>query len=515
MSSPTDSGPTMSTGDIKLTLDKQQRESNSNQGPDTSRPIKACHIAVMADFSGRHHQHGEEQTALAQRKLFVVDRDNLDEVFAGMSVVHASPLAEDVIEFNELDDLHPDFIYERVGVFARLKSLRQRLQSEQTFAEAAAEVQSWSKDKRSDQVVQAPSQAESTTELNVSKKTSLLEQLLAAPPRQKPGAELDVKQLVRDIMAPHLVAAPDPRQPALLEAVDNAASELMRQLLHCSGYQQLEASWRSLYLLTKRLETDSQLKIYIVDVSQQELIDDVNSGGLKKLLVESRQSTGQEPFALLLADFCFSDKPGHVDALAYLAGLGAQSGAAVITGGHERIAGCRQLAATPDTDDWDFRPCADFSESWNSFRQHPDSLFLAVVAPRFLLRLPYGKKYSRIEQFAFEELPTSAPHDFNLWGNSAWLVALLIAQSFTQYRWEAKPGKIQQVDRLPIHVFTDDDGDNQVTPCAEVNTTDRTATQLKKEGMLVVRSIFEKDAVLIADFNAVHVSGEALKGPWS
>ena len=44
---------------------------------------------------------------------------------------------------------------------------------------------------------------------------------------------------------------------------------------------------------------------------------------------------------------------------------------------------------------------------------------LGLALPRFLLRLPYGKDSSPVEEFDFEEMPVGSDHDGNLWGNPA------------------------------------------------------------------------------------------------
>ena len=78
----------------------------------------------------------------------VVDRDNLDDVLAHfhpalrLEGVHPDGSAVE-IEFAELDDFHPDRLYERLPLFDTLRETHDRLESPETFAAAAAEVRSW------------------------------------------------------------------------------------------------------------------------------------------------------------------------------------------------------------------------------------------------------------------------------------------------------------------------------------------------------------------------------------
>ena len=53
-------------------------------------------------------------------------------------------LADRPIKFLDMDDLHPDFIYERVDLFREFRQLKTKLKSRDHFAAAADEIQSWS-----------------------------------------------------------------------------------------------------------------------------------------------------------------------------------------------------------------------------------------------------------------------------------------------------------------------------------------------------------------------------------
>ena len=86
-------------------------------------------------------------------------------------------------------------------------------------------------------------------------------------------------RLFKDIIAPHIVEKTDPRQPELVAEIDRATSALMRSLLHHTDFQSLEALWRSAYELVSRLETGESLQLYLLDISQAELAQDLLSAG--------------------------------------------------------------------------------------------------------------------------------------------------------------------------------------------------------------------------------------------
>src|SRR5690606_25908991 len=57
---------------------------------------------------------------------------------------------------------------------------------------------------------------------------------------------------------------------------------------------------------------------------------------------------------------------------------------------------------------------------WKSFRDSDDSRYVALTAPRMLLREPYGKATVPIEAFDYEEHVDGTDHSNYLWGNAAY-----------------------------------------------------------------------------------------------
>jgi len=90
----------------------------------TPEPETPFRIAVFGDFSGRTNQ-GIIDSALDNRRPLMVDRDNLDEVVAKLKVEINLPILGKesppvTIGFSELDNFHPDSLFERLEVFEAL-----------------------------------------------------------------------------------------------------------------------------------------------------------------------------------------------------------------------------------------------------------------------------------------------------------------------------------------------------------------------------------------------------------
>jgi type VI secretion system protein ImpC len=87
----------------------------------------------------------------------------------------------------------------------------------------------------------------------------------------------------------------------------------------------------------------------------------------------------------------------------------------------------------------------------------PGASYLALLAPRFLLRHPYRKKSDPISSFAFEEFSRSAGLRGMLWGHPALLALCVLGVSGGQLT----------IGDLPFHYFADADGDRVALPCTE------------------------------------------------
>ncbi|MGA7802776.1 MAG: type VI secretion system contractile sheath large subunit, partial [Gammaproteobacteria bacterium] len=159
-------------------------------------------------------------------------------------------------------------------------------------------------------------------------------------------------------------------------------------------------------------------------------------------------------------------------------------------------------------------PAGEGAALWTEVRRLPEAAFLALVAPRFLLRLPYGARTRAAESFAFEEAPGRLAHEHYLWGSGAVLVAVALAGQFARVGWDIQPGAAAMaIDRLPLHVFKED-GEAQIKPCAEILLTDRGAGVFAASGITPLRSVRDADQVLIGTLRSLCESPTLLRGRW-
>ena len=478
------------------------------------------HILLLGDFSGRANREIREiGSELAARRPRPVDRDNVDELIERLGVQLARTVVTDQqqpinIRFQELDDFEPDQLFENVELFASLNSLRDRLLSESTFSAAASEVLGWGADSATASEgttvpADTPPQTEAldAADQNVA---DLLDQMLAsaADQTQLSSSAIDLNRLIQEIVAPVMPRRVDPRQDELVACVDSAIATLMSALLHHPHFQELEAAWRGLDFLVRRVETDVSLKIFLVDVSQAELAADLlgdqelSKTGLYRLIVEQTiQTPGAVPWSLLCGLYRFGDSIDDVRLLAKVASIAAAARVPFISAADGSLVGCRDAAQKPDPDQWnEFN--SDIESHWQSLRQSANASRVALMWPRFLLRLPYGAATKPIDAFAFEELPHGMRHQHLLWGNPALLAACAIGQSFAEVGWDLQVAQARDLANLPI-VTARDNGDTRLQPCGELLLTDRAAEHVRRRGITPVLSIQGRDAIRLPEITSL------------
>jgi len=493
--------------------------------PDPETPFR---IAVFGDFRGRTNR-GIIDPALDNRRPLLVDRDNLDEILAKLKVEINLPILGKesppvTIEFSELDDFHPDSLFERLEVFEALRETRKGIKDPLTFAALTKKL------KRADkpsEAVMPPKDVEKSIK-SISRQTTggLLDQVLEETREKAPETESsrdtsEWDNFLNQIVKPHFVPDIEPKQAEILNAVDAATSELMQRILHHADFQAIESAWQGVHFLVSRLETDEQLKLYLLDISKAELTadlgatDNLRSTGIYKLLVEQTVETfGGEPWAVLAGNYIFDNSREDAELLGRVAKIAKAAGAPFISSVSDKVLGCESLAKTPDPDDWQRLHGAKESQAWEALRKLPDAAYLGLALPRFLLRLPYGAETDPAEQFEFEEIPSEPDHNYYLWGNPSFACVYLLAQAFTHHGWNLRPGIIQDIEGLPLYIYKEE-GESRVKPCAEVVLTERAAEIILDKGLMPLLCFRNQDRIRPARFQSIADPLTSLAGRWS
>ena len=496
---------------------------------EAAEPDTPFRIAILGDFSGRASRGVCEP--LADRRAVLVDRDNFDAVLAkcGCELKLSLAGSQDssvTLRFAELDDFHPDRIFENVELFRRLRQARQKLADPKTFAATARELgimpasAATPAESRPAAAAHPPAPPDPSSLVSGSLLDQTVEQTEAGPAEPRRSRPDELMSFARRAVEPYLVPGADPRQSEVVARVDDAISDAMRALLHYPGFQALEAAWRAVDLLARRLETGSQLKVYLIDVSKAELVrdllatDDLSVSGAYKLLVDKTVGTpGAETWSVLVGNYSFEGAIEDMELLRRLALIGAAARAPWLAAASPKLLGCESLSATPEPRDWRPQAASEGFQAWRMVRRLPEARWVGLALPRFLLRLPYGKDTESTERFEFEEMPGVPAHEGYLWGNSAFACALLLARAFSDDGWDLHPGSQSEVGELPLHVYKVN-SESEAKPCAEVLLTTEAVECVLEAGIMPLVSFKNRDVVRLARFQSVADPPAALRGRW-
>lgn len=434
-------------------------------------------ILVLGNFTG----HKSSDTTIPEQKLFGVDGDNLDERLRKLGPeldlsLESNPGESIHIDFEEIEDFHPDRVYARVGLFSELKDLKKRLQDPASFDEAAKQIQG------------NTDSSENSRDEKTSPSNDSFSDLLGKPVTGGKSAPQNpaVTKLIRKFVDPHITDDPNPEQQRLLESVDDAVSVQMNEILHHKDFQSLEAAWKGLDFLIRTLELDAELSVSILDISKNQLSRELVENTLaehsilyKSLITEAGETHGTEAWSLIAGLYNFEMNDSRL--LNAIGNLAGHCGAPFVSG-----YAFQSLPSEPDSD-------------WRVLQQSQAGSYIHLCTPGVLLRLPYGENTDEIDCFEYEEMPNTPVLDHYLWGNAALAFVALIGQTFSREGWRLQPGSISQLGDLPVHSYKID-GEYEMTPCGGYWLSANDADNLSKLGLIAVLSVKNSNSIRITDF---------------
>lgn len=444
--------------EFKFGFDESSRPRPAAGGGD--RPMR---LLVLGDFSAKP---AADRPPLASRPTHRVDIDSLDTVMQRLAPVLKLPAGK--VDFTQLDDFHPDALYQRLELFDALRQARAKPPS----------------GGGGDLLGQLLGKTETTA---------------AAPASTATGLDA----LIRNIVAPHIVQDTSATVKPYIAAVDATITEQMRKLLHDPAFQSLEAAWRGLQWLISSLELDENLELHLFDVNREELLADVVAAngqlaqtGLYRALADRwRNVPGASGWSLLTGLYRFGPSDTDIGLLAALGMIASQAGGPFIAGGDPALAGNDAAAL----------------QGWNALRHSEAAPWIGLAAPRVLLRLPYGKRSDPVVSFEFEEFDATPVHEEFLWGHGSLAVALLIGRAFSARGWDFEPGDEREIGDLPAYTYLHD-GERELQACAEQYLGEQGGNALLAAGLMPVLSHRHANAVTVMRFQSVAEPAGALAG---
>jgi type VI secretion system protein ImpC len=315
------------------------------------------------------------------------------------------------------------------------------------------------------------------------------------PAARERGRDL-VRNFVNEVLKGTVTIAPDTEAMinARIAQIDELLSAQLNEIMHHPDFQRLEATWRGLFYLLSNTETSVSLKIKVFNVNKKDLLKDLQKASefdqsalFKKVYEEEFGVFGGAPFGAVIGDYEFGKGGQDMELLEKIASVAAAAHAPFIAGTNPEMFNLesfteldqpRDLAKIFDTTEY---------AKWKSFRQSEDSRYVALTAPRVLIRQPYGMATVPVEAFNYEERVDGTDHSKYLWANAAWALGARITQSFALYGWTATIRGVESgglVEGLPVHNFRTESGDLAMKCPTEVPISDRREKELADLGFV-------------------------------
>ena len=293
----------------------------------------------------------------------------------------------------------------------------------------------------------------------------------------------------------------------LITKIDRVMSMQVDEILHHEQFSKLESAWRSLKFVIDRTNFRENIKVNVLNVSKQDLLDDfvdspeIAKSGLYKLVYTSEYGQfGGEPYGAMVANYDFDCSAPDLKLLQNIAAVSAMAHAPFIAAASHKFFGVENMESLPNLTEMKAIFEGPLHAKWRSFRQTEDSRYVGLTLPRFLLRQPYHIEDHPCKSFQYNEHLEN--HSDYTWGNSAFALATRIADSFAKYRWAPNiigPNSGGAVEDLPLHHF-ESMGEIETKIPTEVLVSDRREYELAEEGFIPLA--FRKGSDNAAFFSA-------------
>ncbi|MDT8893320.1 type VI secretion system contractile sheath large subunit [Halomonas sp. I1] len=328
---------------------------------------------------------------------------------------------------------------------------------------------------------------------------SLLDQVMAQT-RMVPNEDgYDVAKQGVAAFISELLKSDDAQQQVNKSVVDRMIVELDRKIgqqvdevIHTDEFQHLESAWRGLKLLVDRTDFRENIKLNVLHATKEELLEDFEfaselsqSGLYQHVYAAEYGQFGGEPVAAMIGHYDFTPSTPDIKLLQYTASVGAMAHAPFLSSVAPSFFGIDSFEELPNIKDFKAIFEGPKYTRWRSLRESEDSRYLGLTAPRFLLRTPYDPEENPVKSFHYRESVNDS-HDNYLWGNTAYLLAERLNDSFAKYRWCPNiigPQSGGAVENLPTHTF-ESLGQLQNKIPTEVLITDRREFEMAEEGFI-------------------------------
>lgn len=240
-----------------------------------------------------------------------------------------------------------------------------------------------------------------------------------------------VDGLVRAIVQPQTGGQRADRSIAqtIIDDINEMLGKQINEILHHDKFQRLESAWRGLKFLINRTDFRENIIVELLDVHKDDLRDAIHH----QVFTPEYNDLTDTPLSVIIADYEFNRSPVDIELLGEIAEMVAGMQVPFIGSVGPEFFGLQtaeELSRLPGLHAYFQKP--EYTQ-WRSLRDKETTKYLALTAPRFLLRFPYGSDGEPVKGFQFTEHTGSSSH--YLWGRGSFAVATTLVRSFIEHGW--------------------------------------------------------------------------------
>jgi len=250
--------------------------------------------------------------------------------------------------------------------------------------------------------------------------------------------------------------------------IDQVLSSQMDEILHNKEFQELESTWRGLHFLVQNTEFSKPVKFELVDVTKEELYEDLNEAALGEgyekdsglwhhVYWDAYDKVGGHSITAIIADYEFNNSAPDIKLLQHMAVMGESAQVPFIANSSAKFFGEKDFVNVMNNR-FLKEQIADGAEytSWRAFRDDDRSKFVGLCLPRFLGRLPYNPKDEPTKNFNYSEGIYRDGKDHSLWCSASFALASNMVRSYENWGWSVKLVGVESggvVENLPTPTY--------------------------------------------------------------
>jgi len=280
--------------------------------------------------------------------------------------------------------------------------------------------------------------------------------------------------------------------------VEKALGAQIGAILQHPEVRRLEQAWRSLFFLAERSKGIPGLKLDVVCARPE----------LAATAFERAVREGAEaPVSVAIVDISIEGTAASLSRLEEIARIAETQAVPVIVNGSALLLGVDQIGDVERLDHKMSLFTAPHQAPWQSLAARPTMRWVTIAMNGALGRVAYDKQSSRVREAIVQEHP--ADEGAIVYLRPAYLVGVLIAQSFKDTRWPCRIVGNRSggmIENLPVREVQAnvDDADVVAIPTEAFVSTD-SQKELSKAGILLLAAAPNSDAIYVLSAPTAYV----------